>query len=105
MFEVSFDNTESDKAIIEKIIQRLREFDADERDPLNRSEEEYRQVRVSIAAAQANESSPFRLERLLSFDMVSFYHDIWGFYDHTSRDTGELLNCWLPRCGQRNGHD
>jgi hypothetical protein len=38
------------------------------------------------------------LEKFLGFDEFNFYHDIYGIYDNLDRTTGELQNCFLPRC-------
>lgn len=35
---------------------------------------------------------------LFGFDDLNFYHDVYGIYRNCG-DSGELLNCFMPRCG------
>lgn len=44
---------------------------------------------------------PLDLEKLNDFDRGNFGHDIAGIYRHLNRETGELMDCFLPRCYQR----
>jgi hypothetical protein len=37
------------------------------------------------------------LERLLKSDNFSFVHDVCGIANNLDRETGDLLNCFLPR--------
>ena len=41
--------------------------------------------------------TPLRLNDLLSTDDSNFYHDIYGIRRHVDRDSGNLLDCFLPR--------
>jgi len=43
---------------------------------------------------------PLDLDKLLSFDDFDFVHDISGIQYHINRTTGELGNCFLPRCAR-----
>lgn len=38
------------------------------------------------------------LDKLLSAPKFDFYHDLTGIYHHLNRKTGELTDCFLPRC-------
>jgi hypothetical protein len=38
------------------------------------------------------------LEKLLTAPPVTFAHDICGIVNNLDRKTGELLNCFLPKC-------
>ena len=38
------------------------------------------------------------LDKLLKFDDSNFLHDITGITYNIDRETGELENCFLPRC-------
>ena len=40
------------------------------------------------------------IDKLLSFDEFNFIHDVFGIYNHINRKTGELENCFLPRCSK-----
>ena len=41
---------------------------------------------------------PLDFEKLLAFDEQDFLHDISGITIHIDRTTGELQNCFFPRC-------
>jgi len=38
------------------------------------------------------------LQKLLKFDDFNFAHDIAGIRSHINRQTGELQDCFVPRC-------
>lgn len=40
---------------------------------------------------------PLRLQELLDADDGNFLHDISGIHHHLDRETGKLLDCFLPR--------
>lgn len=44
------------------------------------------------------EGSQLDLDRLLSFPDEDFAHDIAGIINHLNRITGELEDCFVPRC-------
>ena len=48
----------------------------------------------------ANMTCPLDFKKLLAFDDFSFMHDISGIHKHLNRDTGKLVNCFLPRCAK-----
>ena len=37
------------------------------------------------------------LDKLLTFDDSNFIHDVVGVVQHLNRQTGEMMNCFLPR--------
>ena len=39
-------------------------------------------------------------EKLIKFDDFNFLHDILGIRKHINRETGELEDCFLPRCSK-----
>ena len=41
---------------------------------------------------------PLDLSQLLAFDDFNFLHDIVGIYRHLDRKSGELRDCFVPRC-------
>lgn len=45
---------------------------------------------------------PLDLQKLLDADKFNFAHDIFGINKNLDRETGELLNCFLPRCALPN---
>lgn len=38
------------------------------------------------------------LDKLLNFPDFDFWHDLHGIANHIDRHTGELKDCFLPRC-------
>ena len=53
---------------------------------------------MDLSATQ--NSTPMRLQDLLAFDDVDFAHDVWGIARHINRKTGDLEDCFLPRCAR-----
>ena len=59
-------------------------------------------VEMDIIAAHLN-GCPLDLGKLLEVDTFSFAHDIQGIQDHLDRTTGEMKDCFLPRCAAHKG--
>jgi hypothetical protein len=53
------------------------------------------------AADGVNGNDPLDWGRLLAADDFNFLHDVGGISRHINRDTGELMNCFLPRMRKR----
>lgn len=47
--------------------------------------------------ANQNSSTPVDLAALLKADNREFVHDAFGIARHINRETGELMDCFLPR--------
>ena len=43
--------------------------------------------------------TPLNLAKLHGFPDSDFVHDVAGINQHLDRETGELTNCFWPRCG------
>lgn len=56
-------------------------------------------VEMDVNATHTN-GCPLRLADLLKADDFNFLHDVFGIRRHLDRDTGELRNCFLPRCAR-----
>lgn len=52
---------------------------------------------MDLIACHAN-GCRLNFDKLLSFPDFDFMHDIGGIGRHLNRETGELMNCFLPRC-------
>lgn len=51
------------------------------------------------AANGVNGNAPLDYDRLLDeFDDFNFMHDCMGIQRHMNRETGEIMNCFMPRC-------
>jgi hypothetical protein len=53
-------------------------------------------LEMDITAAHLN-GCPLDLSKLLAAPMLDFAHDIFGIQRHIDRNTGKLLDCFLPR--------
>ena len=56
-------------------------------------------LQMDMAATHCN-GCPLDLEKLLNAPEFDFYHDIYGIINNLNRNTGELENCFLPRCAK-----
>lgn len=52
---------------------------------------------MDLIAAHAN-GCPMDWQKLLDAPNFDFWHDINGIQRHINRDTGQLEDCFLPRC-------
>jgi len=86
--DIRFDATKKDYEIIAKIADRAeRLFHV-----VNRQN-----LMMDLDAAHSN-GSPLDFRRLLEFPDFDFMHDISGISKHINRKSGELENCFSPRC-------
>ena len=54
---------------------------------------------MNLIACHLN-GCPLDFAKLLNFDDFSFMHDISGIDRHMSRETGQLMGHFLPRCSK-----
>jgi hypothetical protein len=52
---------------------------------------------MDITACHLN-GCPLDLAKLAAFDDANFGHDVGGIRHYIHHDTGELTNCFVPRC-------
>ena len=52
---------------------------------------------MDITACHAN-GNQMNLAAFLAMDDTNFCHDAFGIRRHINRDTGELMDCFVPRC-------
>lgn len=85
---IRFDTTPEDTKTIHKIVARAcKEFPG--HDPIS--------LAMDLSAAHLN-GCPLDLARLLSAAPGDFGHDVNGINRFIDRLTGELTECFLPRC-------
>lgn len=90
--EINWEHSKEDTDKIFQVVTRAIEMGlACARDTLN--------LAMSITAAHCN-GCPLDLDKLLAFEDFDFVHDVAGIDRHVSRDTGKLLNCFVPRCAR-----
>ena len=53
-------------------------------------------LHMDLTATHANRQMD--LDRLLAFPDFDFMHDVAGINRHIDRNTGELGDCFVPRC-------
>lgn len=96
---INFTVTDEEKEGIEKIASRaLRFIEENSADlapwvrKLTRTE-----IEMDITAAHCN-GCRLDLTKFLNFPASDFGHDLFGIGRYLDRDTGELLECFVPRC-------
>ena len=60
-------------------------------------------IEMDITAVHAN-GCPLDLSRLYAADDSNFSHDIGGINRHLDRDTGQLMDCFVPRFAKPERH-
>lgn len=93
---VSFNVTRAEAQIIDQIVKRAAELDAKYSD----GDLDQLSLEMDLTAAHAN-GCRLDLARLLGADEVTFTHDVLGVRRHVDRNTGKLMNEFLPRCRER----
>ncbi|MBL0922423.1 MAG: hypothetical protein IBJ10_09895 [Phycisphaerales bacterium] len=56
-----------------------------------------KEAAMDLTACHCN-GTPLDLDALLAADDFDFAHDLFGIRENINRKTGELDNCFLPRC-------
>lgn len=56
-------------------------------------------TRMDLIACHSN-GCPLDYAKLLEFDLFNLAHDILGIGRHLNRITGQLENCFVPRCAK-----
>jgi len=59
----------------------------------------YQTLDMDLQAAHIND--PLDLEALEGFPDLDFFHDVVGICSNINRETGELMNCFVPRCAKK----
>ena len=86
-FEVSFAISTEDALTVRKIVDRACRMNLC-RDRLS--------SQMDLTATHAN-GCPMDFARMLAADDFNFAHDFCGIYRHLDRDTGKLMDFFLPR--------
>lgn len=80
--------------LIRKIVDRAVKNKAYKRDKLS--------TEMDLEACHCN-GTPLDLTRLLNAPEFDFWHDLSGIRYHLNRDTGKLMDCFLPRMALQDG--
>ena len=85
---LSFTTTRKDTATIALIVRRAMKELKDRDTSLH--------LMMDISAVHAN-GCKLDLDALLKADDANFMHDIMGIRTHLNRETGKLMDCFVPR--------
>lgn len=85
---INWNTTKKDTELITKIAQRAVKLNPDY---------DYMNASMDVTAVHLNDCK-LDLKKLLGFDDFNFAHDVFGINRHIDRETGKLINCFLPRC-------
>lgn len=85
---VSFDVSAEDARLIRKIVEGAIDAGFPKKDGLA--------LEMDITAVHAN-GCPLRLHELLGARKFDFLHDVFGIHRHINRNTGTLMDCFVPR--------
>lgn len=86
--------TEDEAKAVERIVERAAVMETAHGSKLDRLS-----LRMDLGATHAK--CPLELKRLAEFPDFDFAHDIYGIMRHMNRRTGELEDCFVPRCAAR----
>lgn len=87
-----FDCSKAEFEIIRRIVARMGEMCQKEGFPF-----EHRDSLMDIEACHCS-GNPLDLEKLLRAPDSDFGHDVFGIRRYLNRSTGELTQCFSPRC-------
>lgn len=96
MSNVSFDMTDAEMELIERIADRAQEAGLCRGERKPRHWYERLTLIMDLAATNAN-GCPMDFERMLAADDFNFLHDIAGIARHINRRTGLMDHRFLPR--------
>lgn len=91
MSAINFKTTKEEDILCLSIIRRAKK--------LNLEDSEIQDLFMDLSATHCN-GTPLDFEKLLNFDDFNFAHDIYGIVANINRSTGQLDNCFLPRCSK-----
>lgn len=88
---LNFDTTKEEMLMIFKIVERVKSHKQFRVDTFKLS--------MDLEAVHSN-GCYLDFAALLNFDTFGFFHDIFGIMENIDRETGKLLNCFIPRCAK-----
>lgn len=93
--EISFEISPEDSALLDKIADRAQAVFDKHKQPFDRLA-----FLMDVTACHAN-ACALDFKRLLTADNFTFLHDLSGIGKNLDRNTGQLLNHFLPRLAKR----
>lgn len=89
---LKFTATRPQMILIQRIVDRVYKEMADYPD-------DRLTLTMDLEATHSN-GCPMDFVKLLSAPSFDFFHDVAGIRRHIDRETGKLLDCFLPRCAK-----
>ena len=87
-FKASKEDSDKISAVVHRAMKAAKKYGVDY-PPLD--------CAMDITAAHLN-GCPLDFDKLLEFDDFNFAHDVFGIRRHINRESGQLEDCFLPRC-------
>ena len=78
--------SDDDRALICKILDRAEDLGI-----------RINKLSLGMSIHATHDNCPLRLAELLKADDFNFSHDIYGISHNVDRNTGKLMNCFIPR--------
>lgn len=89
---LKFTATKPQMILITRIVERVfKEFP--------KYPDDRQSLMMDLDAAHSN-GCPLNFVKLLEAPPFDFAHDVYGIRRHIDRNTGKLLDCFLPRCAR-----
>jgi hypothetical protein len=88
---ISFKVSKEDAKLITRIAQRAANAAKDVA-----IDYPFMDAHMDITACHAN-GNMLDLQRLIDADDFNFNHDVFGIRRHLNRETGKMMNCFVPR--------
>lgn len=89
-----FTVSKADRPALKKCVDRLMASEISVRLDIKRIDTD-----MDLSACHAN-GCPLDFEKLANAPEADFMHDVFGIRKHINRTTGELMDCFLPRCAK-----
>lgn len=91
---IQFKATRGEYLVIVEIVKRASKL----HDKFEMSEPlDILELQMDLNATHSN-GTPLNLAELLAFGDGDFAHDVFGIRKHINRETGKLMDCFMPRC-------
>lgn len=83
------ETTKEEMGHIEAIIKRVRKIDTG-----------YDGLTITMDLTATHLNTPLDFKKLSEADDFNLFHDVFGIRKHLNRQTGNLKDCFLPRCSK-----
>jgi hypothetical protein len=93
---VKFESTKEEYALMSDIADRASKAGLIMPAKKNYSRQDFL---MDLDAVNSN-GCPMNFEKMLAAPDFDFVHDVAGIYRHIDRETGQLTDCFIPRCAR-----